>query len=408
VPVNKPDSLGHVGVIRYGFFPADRGVRREVEELRAEGFNVCVVCRRDERQAAVETIDGIHIHRLPVGGRGDSLWSYLVSTKVFCLLATLRLVWLHQRKPFQFVQVNNPPDYLTAVAIVLRLLGAKIILRVQQPVPEHFEVRYSKWYHKPISRVLRLTETVSVKVSDRVIVQNRRIRDRLGERGADLNKIAMVMDVIADSAIRLDEHQLLVDKITDARKGERRQGIFTIVTHLPVERDSGVDMVVKAVARLQDRLPGLAYRLIGGGSYIARVLRLAQEMNVSDRVQFVGALGIDEMIGEILTADIGIVPVKKNPYTDLLHSTTIYDYIAMGKPIIASRLEALTAYFAEDSLIYFESEDADDLAEKIYSVFAYPEDVGIRVSNTSDIYDAHRWERERKKYVGVYQQLLKG
>jgi glycosyltransferase involved in cell wall biosynthesis len=83
----------------------------------------------------------------------------------------------------------------------------------------------------------------------------------------------------------------------------------------------------------------------------------------------------------------------------------IYHYVALGKPVVASRLGAIVSYFSEDSVIYFEPGDVDDLADKIYAVYAHPGDARARAANANDIYDTHRWEREHKKYVGVFRDL---
>jgi hypothetical protein len=82
-----------------------------------------------------------------------------------------------------------------------------------------------------------------------------------------------------------------------------------------------------------------------------------------------------------------------------------FTYVALGKPVVCSRLGAIASCFPEDSLTYFEPENAGDLAEGIYAVYTHPKDARSRVANASDIYGTHRWERERKKYVGVFRDL---
>jgi glycosyltransferase involved in cell wall biosynthesis len=173
-----------------------------------------------------------------------------------------------------------------------------------------------------------------------------------------------------------------------------------------MEEESGVDLGGRRIIKKKERLPGLTYRVIGQGRHIDEAASVAGRLGIEDRIHFLGDADRDETLREILTANVGIVPVRESPYTSLMHPRSVYDYIALRRPVIASRLRALVAYFPDDSLIYFRPGDVDDLAEKIYSVFAYPEECVRRVNNASDIYNAHRWERESKKYVGVFRQLL--
>jgi glycosyltransferase involved in cell wall biosynthesis len=384
----------------------DWSLRSEIEALQTEGFDVSVVCLRGEGEAPAEIVDGVEIHRFAIGDRTDNIWRFLFNTKLFGLLTAARLAVTHLTKRLQLVQFHNPPDYLVFAAWWLRLAGVKIIVRIRDPVPEYFATRYNKWYHTPVLGLLRLTERLALKMAHRVIVENREMRENLGEHGADVNKITVVLGVADEGLIPVDEYQTVVDQVADAKKDERRRGTFSIVSHISAGQGWGIDVVVEAVAKLQDRLPGLVYRAIGRGRSIDDGRRLAERLKVSDRIHFLGYPDPNELGREILAADVGIVAVDSNPYTSLLHPKSIYDYIALRKPVIAPRLRALESYFPEDSLLYFRPGDADDLAEKIYSVFAYPEEITTRVNNATDIYEAHRWERERKKYVGVYRQVL--
>jgi glycosyltransferase involved in cell wall biosynthesis len=112
------------------------------------------------------------------------------------------------------------------------------------------------------------------------------------------------------------------------------------------------------------------------------------------------------MIEEILAADVTVVPIKKNPYSVLVHTNKMYEYVSLQRPCVASRLDSVAAYFPDDSLIYFEPGNEEDLARKLRYVFAHPEEMGARIEHASEIYETYRWEREKKKFLGVYHSLL--
>jgi glycosyltransferase involved in cell wall biosynthesis len=197
-----------------------------------------------------------------------------------------------------------------------------------------------------------------------------------------------------------------MEKVELIKKEERRKGIFRVLSHGAIEERYGLDVVVRAVHNLKQDLPGIRFRLMGKGEYLDEVLRLAKELKVEDRVSYLGFVPFETMVEEILAVDIGIVPVKKNPYSNLVHTNKMYEYMALGRPVIASRLDALVSYFPEDSLVYFQSGDARDLAEKIFHVFAHPEEMDGRLARIKAVYDTYRWDREKKKYLGVYASLL--
>ena len=74
--------------------------------------------------------------------------------------------------------------------------------------------------------------------------------------------------------------------------------------------------------------------------------------------------------------------------------------------VIATRLDSVAAYFPDDALLYYESEDSQDLADRIKYVYAHPEETDARITNAREVYETYRWEREKKKYLGVYHSLL--
>jgi glycosyltransferase involved in cell wall biosynthesis len=98
-------------------------------------------------------------------------------------------------------------------------------------------------------------------------------------------------------------------------------------------------------------------------------------LKLEDHVHFHGLIPFDDMIKMIAKSDVGIVPVEKNPYSDLVHTNKMFEYIAMKKPVILSRIKAVEDFFGSDDscLKYFESGDEKDLARCILELYNSPE-----------------------------------
>jgi glycosyltransferase involved in cell wall biosynthesis len=179
-----------------------------------------------------------------------------------------------------------------------------------------------------------------------------------------------------------------------------------VLCHGAIEERYGLDLIVRAVARLAPELPGLRFRLMGQGSHLEHVLALARELGVEPQVDYLGFVPFATMIEEILAADAAVVPVKANPYSVLVHTNKMYEYVAMGRPVVASRLDSVAAYFPENTLLYFEPGDDADLARKLRHALTHPDEMAQRVQRASAVYEAYRWQRERGKYLAVYEGLL--
>jgi len=399
-------SKGNVCIVRHSFYPWELNVKREAEALLEDGYGVHVVCLRDHGEVSHETVDGVEVHRVPVGHQRGRILRYLVEYTAFFWMASFTLLALHYRHHFRAVQVNTMPDYLVFTALIPRLTGARVVLHMHEPVPELFATMFQGWYSGVFSALARLAERISLAFADRVLTVTREMRDNFGSRGADVNKITVIVNVPDDRYFKLDHYEHLTEKVAALKKDERRQGLFRVLTHGAIEERYGQDVIVRAVARLKDDIPGIRFRFMGKGSYLEGVLDLAQALRAEDHVEYLGWVSMEEMVTEILAADVTVVSQKSNLYSNLVHTNKMYEYVALQRPVVASRLGSTEAYFGDAAVLFYDSTDDADLAEKLRHVYAHPEQLRGRVEAATQVYDTYRWSREKRKYLGVYNDLL--
>jgi len=108
------------------------------------------------------------------------------------------------------------------------------------------------------------------------------------------------------------------------------------------------------------------------------------------------------MVEEILLADVCVVAVEKNPYSVLVHTNKMFEYMALQRPVIMSRLDAVRAYMSDDAALYFESGNAKELAERLVDVAQHPDAAQVRVQRASALYREHQWENEKRLYLDRY------
>lgn len=385
------------------------GGRRQAEALVGDGFDVHVVCLRDRGEAARERVDGVEVHRLSPARAGTGrrwLVLCLFDQALFFLLAFVKLSYLDVKLRFLAVQVDAPPDCLIFTALMPKLAGAKLVLYLKAPTPEVVGSLVGGGYGRIMMVLLGGAARLSVWFADWVVTTTREVRDHLGRRGMDVNDISVVVGVADDRIYRLDRFDYMTDWITRARRQERRAGRFRIVCQGAIEEREGVDVLIKALARLEDDIPGIDVCFIGRGDYRRTAEQLAKELKVERRVSFVEAPSFEARIESILTSDVAVIPTRKTPLSTLVHPDSLYQYVALKRPVVASRLDSVAAYFPDGSIVYFDPGDDADLADKLRWVFAHPETVEGQVERCSRVYETYRWEREELKYLGVYRSLL--
>jgi len=403
--------MKRVCLVRHGYYPADMLVRREASALRDYGFEVEILCLRSRGQKAREAVDGISVHRLPLGRRKGSILRYLYDYLTFFVLTTLILALRHWRRPYTFIQVNTMPDFLVFATFIPRLFGARIMLQMYEPTPELWATRKGLTTDKAVEqasfryrlsyRTLRRMAQAAIRYARGVFTVTQPLKDNFVSHGADPDKISVILNV-PDPHFFEGEIERKEKTPSDIKSDD---GSFILISHGAVEARYGFTTMLRAVALLEKDVPRLQLHIAGSGSHQHRLLAQVEAMGLEDRVHFLGRIPYGDLIKELQHADVGIVALEASIYSHLIHTGKMFDFIALQKPVIVSRLRAVEAYFTKDSLRYFNPGDPEDLAGAILELFRQPEKRTSLVRNAARVYESYGWEKQKEIYLAAYADL---
>ena len=379
--------------VRQAGYPDELSVRREVETLHRAGFETHVICLGGGNQKHEEVVNGVYVHRIPLARKKTSIVRYLYDYLLFFFLAALKLTTLYLRCPFNAIQINTMPDFLVFAAFVPKLLGAKVVVMMHEPVPELWQTLYNS----PPPRILKIAEQSALAYVDAALTVTQQLKDTYVSRGANPNKISVILNVPESRFLELENAG--ENAMEDSEH-------FTLISHGAIEERYGHDTMLEAVALIKSQIPGLRLRILGQGSYQEKFLALISQMGLEDCVQYLGWVPLFQMIQELRAADVGIVAQKSSPYSNLVHTGKMYEFIALGKPVLASRLKSVEAYFPEDALYYFEPGNAESLAQGIWDLYQHPAKRRALVENAQKLYDQYKCEKQKEIYLSVYRALL--
>ena len=132
-------------------------VIREAEAAVDGGFKVDFITLRRDGEPARESINGVEMIRLKqTRYRGGGVLRYMASYLEFFLRCFVRTSWLHLSRRYRVVHVNNMPDFFVFCAIVPKLLGAKVILDIHDPMPNTFASKFKGGRRQPGVQVASL------------------------------------------------------------------------------------------------------------------------------------------------------------------------------------------------------------------------------------------------------------
>lgn len=372
--------------------PLDRRVWQEARALRDAGWDVTVICpMRQAYQKAYEEIDQIKIYRHPLFEAKGAL-GFLAEYGA-ALFHELRLATkIFRRSGFDVIHACNPPDLIFLVALPFRLLGKKFVFDHHDLCPELFTAKFNRrglfyW-------LLRLAEWTTFKLADLVISANDTYRDiaiaRGGKHPGDVVAVYSVPD----------------RKWKTAAKREPMSGDTTTIGYVGiVAAQDGVDQLIRAGRCLLDKgRNDFQIVIVGDGPELASLQELAAILQIADRVTFTGYQTGDALQQLLSSFDIGVIPDPPNEYNDAISMNKVFEYSALGIPIVAYPLTE-TRRLLHDAAIYAGGETSDDLAAAIESLLSDETLRQIISKRSREVGQTFDWENEAARLVAAYERL---
>lgn len=386
-------------MVVHSYYEEDPRVRREAESLVAAGREVDVYALRRPDDGPTGEVAGVRLRRLDVQRhQGAGLGTYLAEYLSFFARAGWTLARAHPRRRYALVQVHSLPDFLVFAALPLRLAGVPVLLDLHEAMPEFFRSRFPGASNPLAHRLLLLQERLSTLMASHVLTVNEAMGDRLVRLGTPRDKVSIVIN--SPSLARFDP-------ASAPTRAFRADGSLRLVYGGALTPTYELDVAVRAVARVARERPELDVRfdVYGRGDSQPGLEALAAELDVADRVVFHGRIPIEAMPAAVAAADVGLAPTRRDRFTDMSLSTKVYEYAAMGKPVVASHLPMVERTFPPGTVVTYEPGDDVAMAAAILELAADPDELPARVEATRAIVRAAAWEGEAERYRAIVDRL---
>lgn len=387
-------------MVMYSTYPSDPRPRRAAEALLNEGMSVDLICLGDEKAPKRESLGQLDVYRVPITHRRGGKLSYAYQYSAFLVISTVILAIRFLKRRYDLVYVHNMPDILVMSALVPKALGAKVILDMHDPMPELMTTIFGRGQQAWSVRLLRWIEKWSMARADLVITVNVACKRIFGSRSCRPENIGVVMNAPDEDIFPFRTPRL------PARTAPARS--FVIMYHGSLVERNGLDLAVDALARMQQSVPRAELRIYGRKTpFLEQVLDTARRKGLGGCVHYRGPKSLEELVDEIEDCDVGIIPNHQSAFAEINTPTRIFEYLALGKPVIAPRTPGILDYFGPESLLFFESGNSEELAQRIEYVFSHSREALDTAARGQQVYLAHTWSQEKRTLVNLVSGLMK-
>lgn len=384
-------------MIAYTDYETDPRVMRAAETAAEAGFAVDVLALRRSGQPAEESRHGVRVIRVPQERyRGRLRAGYVLAYALFfwrCVAASTRLF---TSRRYRVIHVHNMPDILVFSVVIPRLLGAKVILDIHDPMPETFGSKYPGTKGSVAYKGLLFLERLSVAFATRTVTVNEPVREQvLLKHGYRPDAIGVVANFADDRLFKQMPYPVIAGRVR-------------FVFHGTILERYGLRTLVEAVSLVKHRAK-IQVRIIGEGDFSAGLKRLIEDHGVKDVIDFDNRVYPLDQIPQVLAdCHVGLVSLDVTPISDVALPLKLIEYTCLGLPSVTVRSTAITHYLRGDECMLYPPGDASALARILDEVAENPERLDAYRQRVVAARERLSWSREKQKYVDMLQQLAGG
>jgi glycosyltransferase involved in cell wall biosynthesis len=292
------------------------------------------------------------------------------------------------------------PDVIVGFGILNSYLAAKRARAANVPFIYYWiDVLHDLIPFKLFRPIGRIVEGKVLKLADRVLVINDKLREYVIEHGAYPHRTQVLgagIDIGQfDPAI--DGHQLR------KQYGFGKEDVVLFFMGW-LYHFSGLKEVALKLAKMPNHK--LRLLIVGEGDAYDELQRIQNEYNLQDRLILTGKRPYQEMPAFIAAADACILPAYPwEPIMQDIVPIKMYEYMAMGKPVISTRLPGVVQEFGQGNGVIYVNGPEEVIEEAIELVGnGSLSELGSRARSFVERYS---WDTITDEFEGILQEAIK-
>ena len=252
------------------------------------------------------------------------------------------------------------PDVIIGFSILNSYLAAKAARRNGIPFIYYWiDVLHRLIPFKPFQPIAKMVESEALKQADRVLVINDKLKDYVTKIGAPLERTQVLRAGIDIKQFNPDSNSETITKQCGIKDND-----IVLFFMGWLYNFSGVKEVALELAKKQNH--NIKLLIVGEGDAYEELQKLRQKYNLQDRVILTGKKPYQEIPSFIAASDICLLPAY--PGEKIMQDIVpikMYEYMAMKKPVIATRLPGVMKEFGEDNGVVYIDKPEDTVAKAI-------------------------------------------
>ena len=377
-------------------YPSDIRVQKEIRALTGCGYRLYLLCNNGTLRPAEESLDGATVRRLaalkwlPAGIRKA------LRLPLFFNPVWIFYLWYAVRKyRVDCLHVHDLPLVLSAIWVG-KLNKLPVVYDMHENYPAAMEVWYRRDLQHLVLKNYRLARTLDrfcLSRVERIIVVVDEQKDNLIAQGIPADKITVVgntVDVDTFFSFQLDSTVI-----------QRYRDNFVILYVGSFAVDRGLETPIHAMTLLREKLPAVKLLYVGDGKNRKALEKSVVERGLEDCVEFVGWVNFELVSSYVHASRVCIIPQPSNPANDTTIPHKLFQYMAVGKPVVTSDAKPIERVVRECGCgLSFKSTSFRDFADTIVKISGKENEFGTNGQRA--VREKYNWKATSKALLGLY------
>ena len=273
----------------------------------------------------------------------------------------ISLVFSRKKEIDRQIKEFNPD-----VIVGFQILSPYLAMRAAKKNDIPFIYYWTDAYHtqipfKPYQQIGEYIEKQILKNADQVIVINEKLKDFVVERGSNPEKTC-----VEKAGIDLNRFDSDIDGEEIRKKYliEKDDTVLFFVGWL--YHFSGLKEVAIELSKIKDEKSNIKLLIVGDGDALYDLQRIRDEYQLENQVILTGKQPYDSIPAFIASSDICLLPAY--PTEKIMQDIVpikFYEYMAMGKPVITTKLPGVMKEFGTGNGIIYVDRPKDVLGKVV-------------------------------------------
>lgn len=367
-----------------------RAVYDLARHLVLQGIEVHVLTRAADSCAVNESMEGIHVHRLPtyMPAEQDDFLAWVFQLNLAMVDAASQL-WSLGVRP----DVFHAHDWLVGWAAIELKQRYSLPLVSTIHALEHGR---HQGIHTPLQQRIHDCERTITQMSDSIIVCSHYME----------SEVKRLFET-PPSKLRVIHNGVDLTPLPDVNRAQLRHEmaigdgpVLFFVGRLVQEK--GVHLLIEAMARLRHEFPNVTLLVAGRGPMQDEWKQLVHRMGLSERVRFLGFVDDTRRNELFALADVAVFPSLYEPF-----GIVALEAMALGAPVLVADtggLREIVRHGENGAMMY--TGDAESLTNQLRWLLRDPDQRGqLALAAMHDVKQSYSWTLLASQTIDIYRSF---